>query len=153
MSKQIYVESMLGLSAFITGFEIAIYYDVIAIIKKVFYRKKWLEPIGDIAFWIGTFLLLSQMIQTQAGGRFRWYIIFFTSIAIFLYKKIVKEHIVDFMSTIIRRVLDIVISLILSVFKPLFWMKIMLTGNIKSVKIALCKRINCHNRTENKNEP
>ena len=153
MSKQIYAESIICLAALSAGFKIAIFYDAIEIIKKVFTKQKWLVPIGDLSFWIGTFLILSQMIQSEAGGSFRWYIVFFSVIAIYFYKKNVKEYIVDFMSTILRRTLDIVISLFLLVFQPLSTVKKKLTGNIKLVKIALCKRIYCHNGVDSKHEP
>lgn len=91
------------------------------------------------------------------AGTLRWFAVFGLATGMFLYKKIFRDFLVNFMSTVIRRILDIVVRILSIplnfVKRPVLKglrairsgrnrLKKKLTANIKEGKITLCKHKN-----------
>lgn len=150
MSPQIVEESRFFLYSILTGAFIAGLYDLIRILRRVLKHNQFFVALEDFVFWLEALFILFLMLYDMNYGVLRWFSIAGATLGMIVYKKIFGEHLVEFMSTILNWALDVVIRLILAALKPFFFIKKKLTGNIKLVKIALCKRkINNRDIVEN----
>lgn len=152
MSIQIVEESRFFLYSMAVGVLVSVIYDVIRIFRRVIPHKKAAVAFEDFLFWVITLFLMFFLLYDMNYGVLRWFSIAGVTIGMGIYKKILGEHLVAFMSTILKRLLDVVTRLILAVLKPFFWIKKKLTGNIKLVKIALCKHKKCDDKVGNRYE-
>lgn len=144
MSAQIVHESRLFVGAIAIGAELTIFYDLFRIARRVVIHNGFFIAVEDLFYWIVTSVILFRWLYYMNDGVIRWFLIVGIYIGTKIYQKFLGEHIVCFMSTILKRTLDIVNSLILRIFRPFLWVKKKLTGNIKLVKITLCKHISNH---------
>ena len=107
---------------------------------------------------MGAAIFLFYVLYKTNNGVIRWFSVVGAGIGMLVYKNVIGEHLVEIMSTIIKYIQDVVSGVIRTLFRPakrLFkrvsskWkkerrklkkqIKKKLTGNIKKVKIALCK--------------
>ncbi len=156
MSESVQFEMLSGLKCLLFGMGITLLYDLFLILRKVIKHSVFWINIEDFMYWIVTGVGLFLLMYTINYGRFRVYAIFFLGMGMLIYKKIIGQKIIIFMSTIINRILDIVVRILkvplnlvkcgfLSakklVFKAFLRIKSALTSDIKKVKITLCKHI------------
>lgn len=159
MSADVVNESLFWLSCFVTGILITMLYDVLRILRRVIPHGGFLTSLEDSLFWVFVTILLFLLLYHMNNGTLRWFAVFGLFAGMWIYKKIFGNHIVDFMSTIISYILHLVVracsvplKLVKSAFlaalgkvrPPALRLKKQLTGDIKKVKITLCK----HNRPE-----
>ena len=166
MSGQIVSEGQFLLSCFIAGICITIAYDVLRIFRRVCRHNTFWVAIEDLIFWMGAAIFLFYVLYETNNGVIRWFSVVGAAIGMLVYKNLIGEHLVEIMSTLIRYIQDVVSGVIRTLFRPakrLFkrvsskWkkerrklkkqIKKKLTGNIKKVKITLCK----HKIGENSN--
>jgi spore cortex biosynthesis protein YabQ len=155
MSANVVNESIFFISCFLTGIAVTLLYDVIRIFRRILMHGSLLIALEDGLFWAAVSVMLFLLLYHMNNGTLRWFAVFGLFAGMWLYKKIFKNYFVDFMSTILKRILHIVVSVlsvplrvVKTVFFPVFsrlWgktcsLKKQLTGNIKKVKITLCKR-------------
>ena len=153
MSIQIVEETRFFLYSVITGAFISLLYDVIRILRRVIAHNKTAVAFEDLLFWIVSIFILFFMLYDMSYGVLRWFSIAGATIGMTIYKKILGEHLVSFLSTILRWVLDVVISFISVLFRPLLKAKKKLTDKLKLVKIAVYKFAKKSNKAvENQNE-
>lgn len=144
MSIQIVEESGFFLYSMGIGVAISVLYDFIRILRRVISHKKFVVAIEDFIYWVITLFLMFFLLYDMNFGVLRWFSIAGAAIGMGIYKKIFGEHLVEFISTILKWVLHVVKCLILVLLKPFFWLKKKLTGNIKLVKLAICKHKNAN---------
>ena len=165
MSAYIIEQLRFGSSCLLFGVIITMLYDILLIVSAVLRHSNFWVSMEDFLFWIaaafGIFLLLYRMNY----GKVRWVAVFLLFLGMLLYKKIVGNHLVIFMSTIIRQILHLVVrvlSIPLKIVKTAFYkvfckvkkavgeQKNKLTGNIKKVNMILCKHRRVTKKAEKK---
>ncbi len=161
MSPEIINESIFWLYCFVTGIAITMIYDLLRILRNLIRHPYIAVAFEDIVFWIIVSVILFLLLYYLNNGTVRWFAVFGLFLGMLFYKKIFGDFLVNFMSTILGRILDIVVralSVPLKVVKTAFFKgfrmlkscvrrsKKKLTGNIKGFKIVLCKRKNRRER-------
>lgn len=161
MSPEIINESVFWFYCFVTGIAITMVYDLLRVLRNLIKHPYIAVACEDIVFWIFVSVVLFLLLYYLNNGTVRWFAVFGLFLGMFFYKKIFGDFLVNFMSTILGRILHLVVgtlSVPLKVVKSAFFkgfgwiksgterMKKKLTGNIKGVKIVLCKRKNRRER-------
>ena len=158
MSGQIVSEGQFLFSCFTAGICITIAYDVIRIFRRVCRHNTFWVAIEDLIFWMGAAIFLFYVLYETNNGVIRWFSVVGAGVGMLVYKNIIGEHLVEIMSTLIKYIQDVVSRIFGILFRPakrLFkrawgrwkkekrkWKKHIkkkLTGDIKKVKITLCK--------------
>ncbi len=167
MSADVINESIFWLYCFLTGIAITMVYDLLRIARRVIKHPYFFVALEDILFWIFVSVALFLLLYHMNNGSLRWFAVFGLFVGMLLYKKILGDSLVIFMSTIINRILYIVVSVMtppLRLVKMAFFkgfrairknvlaIKKKLTGNIKKVKIVLCKHKNKRKRDSDESE-
>ncbi len=157
MSLEIMNESILWLYCFFAGFAITMVYDLLRIVRRVIVHSYVVVAMEDILFWIFVSVSLFLLLYHMNNGTVRWFAVFGLFVGMLLYKKFFGDFLVIFMSTILGRILHLVVTVLappLKLVKVAFFKglnclrgavlksKNKLTGNIKGVKIVLCKHKN-----------
>lgn len=155
MSIGVINESIFWFSCFLAGIAITMVYDIIRAVRRVVRHNGFFIALEDVVFWAFVSVLLFLLLYHMNNGTVRWFAVFGLFVGMCLYKKIFGDFLVSFMSTILSKVLYIVVRLVstpLKLVKRGFSkgfrllqstsdrVKNKLTGNIKAVKIILCKR-------------
>lgn len=161
MSADLIKESIFWLYCFLTGIGITVVYDFLRMIRRVVRHRYFVVAVEDIAYWIFVSVVLFLLLYHMNNGTLRWFAVFGLLIGMVFYKKIFGDFLVIFMSTFLGRILHLVVRIItppLKLVKSAFfkgfralrraWEKAKnkLTGNIKEVKIVLCKHKNKEKR-------
>ncbi len=167
MSAEIINESVFWLYCFVTGIAITVVYDVLRILRNVIKHPYVFIALEDIAFWIFVAVVLFLLLYHLNNGTLRWFAVFGLFLGMIFYKKIFGDILVNFMSTILGRILHLVVDavvtplkLVKTAFLKLFLqlkrrltaMKKKLTGNIKGFRIVLCKHQNKKKRDTHETE-
>jgi spore cortex biosynthesis protein YabQ len=158
MSGQIINEGIFLLYCLLSGICITIVYDCLRIFRRVRHHGTAWIAIEDLFFWLVTAIFLFYVLYKTNNGVIRWFSIAGVGIGMLIYKYTIGEHLVEFMSTIIKRAQHLVSKVLTVLFRPVKrlynralgkWkkhkrkmkkqIKKKLTGNIKKVKITLCK--------------
>lgn len=157
MSVDIVNESVFWLYCFLMGVAITIVYDGLRILRNVIKHPHMLVALEDIIFWMFVAAALFLLLYHMNNGTVRWFAVFGLFVGMLFYKKIFGDFLVIFMSTILGRILHLVVGVLsvpLRVVKSAFFkgfrmvrdyterVKKKLTGDIKEVKIVLCKHKN-----------
>ena len=159
MSEQIIEESHFLAYCFMSGVVITIIYDLFRILRRIIKHTNFFIAIEDLFFWIGAGIFLFFMLYKTNNGMIRWFSVSGAGLGMLVYKYTIGEHLVEIMSTILNRVLDMVFRAFSFVLRPVKALtkqmfgkvkrvckkmkrqaKKKLTGNIKKIKITLCKR-------------
>ena len=146
-------QGIFWLFCFVTGAVITFIYDQIRIVRRVLPHGSVLVAIEDLLFWLFAGIVIFSLLYRMNAG----FAVFGLATGMFLYKKIFRDFLVNFMSTVIRRILDIVVRILSIplnfVKRPVLKglravkgrrnrLKKKLTANIKEGKITLCKHKN-----------
>ena len=157
MSAEVIDQGIFWLFFFVTGAVITFIYDQIRIVRRVLPHGSVLVAIEDLLFWLFAGIVIFSLLYRMNAGTLRWFAVFGLATGMFLYKKIFRDFLVNFMSTVIRRILDIVVRILSIplnfVKRPVLKglrairsgrnrLKKKLTANIKEGKITLCKHKN-----------
>lgn len=167
MSLEIMNESIFWIYCFLTGIAITVVYDFLRIVRGVIRHPYAMIALEDIVFWMFVSVVLFLLLYHMNNGTLRWFAVFGLFVGMLFYKKIFGDYLVIFMSTILGRILHIVVKVLvppLKVVKAAFFKtfetlrgvagnsKNKLTGNIKEVKIVLCKHKNTKKRDRNESD-
>ena len=158
MSEQIIEESHFLAYCFMSGVVITIIYDLFRILRRIIKHTNFFIAIEDLFFWIGAGIFLFFMLYKTNNGMIRWFSVAGAGLGMLVYKYTIGEHLVEIMSTILKKTLDMVCRCLRFLFKPIKklvkrmfgkgkrelkkfrkLLKKKLTGNIKKFKIILCK--------------
>lgn len=159
MSGQIVSEGQFLFYCFLSGICITVAYDCLRIFRRVKRHGTFWVALEDLFFWFGAAIFLFYVLYETNNGVIRWFSIAGAAVGMLVYKYAIGEHLVEIMSTIIKRIQHLVAKALKIVFRPvkrLFnrvltklkkgkrkikkQVKKKLTGDIKKVKITLCKR-------------
>ena len=164
MSATIVSESIFWWYCFLTGIAITVVYDLLRIFRRVIPHAYIFVAFEDIAFWMFVSVVLFLLLYHMNNGTLRWFAVFGLFVGMAFYKKIFGDFLVNFMSTILGRILHVVVDVVsplLKLVKTAFFKgfqrfrhmflegKNKLTGNIKGVRIVLCKHKNKKKRDLN----
>ena len=167
MSAEIVNESVFWFYCFVTGVMITCVYDVFRVARRVIRHSYIFVALEDILFWIFVSVALFLLLYHMNNGTLRWFAVLGLFAGMYFYKKIFGDKLVIFMSTIINRILHIVVSVAepplklvkAAILKGLRVVKgdvsrrkNQLTGNIKKVKIDLCKHKKQKKRDSNESD-
>nr|MBQ8253536.1 spore cortex biosynthesis protein YabQ [Lachnospiraceae bacterium] len=167
MSADVVNESILWVSCFFVGILITAVYDALRVVRRVVRHKYFFVALEDILFWVFVSVALFLLLYHMNHGSLRWFAVFGLFIGMFFYKKIIGDKLVIFMSTILGRILYVVVGfikpplmLVKSAFSRgarvvktgFFQIKKKLTGDIKGFKIILCKHKNEKQRDTHESE-
>lgn len=158
MSGQIVSEGQFLFSCFLSGICITAVYDCFRIFRRVIRHGTFWIALEDLVFWFGAAVFLFFMLYETNNGVIRWFSIAGAAVGMLIYKYTIGEHLVEIMSTIIKTIQDIVKRFLRFLFRPIKRLinralskgrklrkklkkqvKKKLTGDIKKVKIILCK--------------
>ncbi|MCH5280345.1 MAG: spore cortex biosynthesis protein YabQ [Lachnospiraceae bacterium] len=159
MSGQIVSEGQFLFFCFLSGICITVVYDCFRIFRRVVRHGTFWIAVEDLVFWFGAAVFLFFMLYETNNGVIRWFSIAGAAVGMLIYKYTIGEHLVEIMSTLIKTIQDIVQRVLRFLFRPVKrlinrafskWRKLRkkikkqvkkkLTGDIKKVKIILCKR-------------
>lgn len=167
MSLEIMNESIFWIYCLLTGIAITIVYDGLRVVRRVIKHPYMVIALEDCLFWVFVSILLFLLLYHMNNGTLRWFAVFGLFAGMLLYKKIFGDFLVIFMSTVLGRILHLVVAVVetpLKLVKAAFikgfraaeragcGLKNKLTGNIKEVKIVLCKRNNVKKRDQHESD-
>lgn len=162
MSSEILEEVYFLLYSVCMGIIITFVYDMFRLLRAVIPHNNLAVAIEDIIFWIFTSVALFLLLYTVNNGAVRWFSIAGALLGMILYRKSLGQYMVVFLSSIIKKILDVARRVFAYVFSPIrfvlkksnaVFMRILqktgldakkaknkLTDLVKGVKIALRKR-------------
>lgn len=141
MSENIGIEARFFWNYVACGMMLTFVYDCIRIVRRVIPHSDLVVGVEDGLFWLAALYEFYSMLYRLNDGVPRYFAMAGACLGIKIYKKIVKEYFVDYISKLCKRILDVVLYAIKWLFSPLFWIKNKLTGLNKLVMITLCKRV------------
>ncbi len=161
MSQYIFSEASFFLSSFFMGVIITFTYDGFIILRRSFHHSLLLVSLEDLLFWMACAISVFLMLYEKNNGILRWFSIFAATIGMLIYKKTLSSLVVNIMSTIIAKIIHILLCVVRFIIKPIRFIfrkisciyaiihkkikkfmkycKLVLTRSIKLLKITLCK--------------
>lgn len=154
MSTYIIDQFRFGVYCLFFGTFITLLYDFLLILREVIRHSSFWVSVEDFFFWIGSAFGIFFLLHQMNYGKLRWAAVLLIFLGMLIYKKIFGNLFVIFMSTICKRILHLVVRVVgvpLKLVKSWFLkafsalrkcknrIKNRLTGDIKGVKMNLCK--------------
>lgn len=143
MSEGIIKEAVFSLHCISVGVLITFVYDLLRIGRICVRHSRLLVSIEDFLFWVVCAIFIFLVLYCENDGILRWYCIAGAVLGMELYKKWFSPYIVHFMSTVLKKAIDIV-GWVLR--KLMFPFKMLFSG-----ARGLCVKI-CHIFTKKKKE-
>lgn len=112
MSLEIMNESIFWIYCFLTGIAITVVYDFLRIVRGVIRHPYAMIALEDIVFWMFVSVVLFLLLYHMNNGTLRWFAVFGLFVGMLFYKKIFGDYLVIFMSTILGRILHIVVKVL-----------------------------------------
>lgn len=162
MSPDIYVESRQMAYAILWGIKLAVFYDVILILRNVIRHKNFFVYAEDFVYWLLCALFVFEHLYEIGDGYIRWYIALGVGIGMLTYKLTVSRWLVKGVSFVLNKIKVIFIKILRFFLRPVcvFWKKVRrlfkyittrvrtifrllkkkLTLTLKMLKIAISKR-------------
>lgn len=120
MSEFIQEEISVFLEAAWYGMFIAVFYDVLRVLRRVIKHSDIIVGIQDYLFWVIVGIVVFSMIFQSNDGIVRGYIFLALLIGAYVYNKSVSSFFVKYIS----KILNFILTLLLK--KPLKWVKIII---------------------------
>lgn len=98
-----------GLAA-LRGVLILVLYDLLRIFRRVVPHGVWSVAAEDILYWIGTALLIFQLLYRENDGAVRGYALFAVAAGMLLYHQTLSNWVVEHIAGILRLVLGILFA-------------------------------------------
>lgn len=92
------------------GAGILVLYDLLRIFRRVVPHGVWAVSVEDVLYWIGTALLVFQLLYQENDGAVRGYALFAVAVGMLLYHQTVSGFLVNSISGILRWLLGILIK-------------------------------------------
>ena len=141
MSAQILAEIRFFVSSVTIGVLESVIYDGVRILRRVIPHHKVMVALEDLLFWLVTLFLMFFCLYDMNDGVLRWFSVVGVLIGIRIYKKIFGEYLVEMVSAVLNKALDIVKKVLLWLISPLILLKKKLTKLIDLVKLDITGRI------------
>ncbi len=162
MSREIVQELTFFTHSVLMGLVITFVYDWIRVLRRLFRHGTVLMSVEDLLFWLICGIGVFYMLYRENNGTLRWFAVLGAAIGMFLYKMIVRDTLVNVMSTCLHKMMWFVFRVLQILLKPvkrlIFAGKpfVLYTGNklkkcknfikkrltvfIKTIRMVLCKR-------------
>ena len=137
MSAQILAEIHFFVSSVTIGVLESVIYDGVRILRRVIPHHKVMVALEDLLFWLVTLFLMFFCLYDMNDGVLRWFSVVGVLIGIRIYKKIFGEYLVEMVSAVLNKALDIVKKVLLWLISPLILLKKKLTKLIDFVKLDI----------------
>ena len=124
------IENLFLLHSTILGIYMAFVYDSIRIFRRLVPHNVLFISLEDIAYWIYLAAEVFLLMYRESNGLLRWFAVLGAAVGIFLYKKLVGQYYVHYISLFLKRILHRI--------RRIF--KIRLKSDNKLLKIRLRKR-------------
>ena len=108
---------MFVLHSFLTGIQIAVVYDLLRILRRVFPHKRFLVSIEDLIFWIGTAAEVFLLLYRENNGKLRWYTVMGAGLGLFLYERLLGRYGVKWISLLLNRVKNVLLKVLRKVVR------------------------------------
>lgn len=118
MSQNIIWELDFFLQAMLLGIMIAVFYDTIRIIRRVFRHGVFLIAMEDFFFWFICCLKIFEMFVKENSGTLRWFAIAANVVGMILYCKTLSRFYVTHISRLLKFILQILLKALTIVLKP-----------------------------------
>ena len=162
MSQEIVQELTFFIHSALMGLIITFVYDWIRVFRRLFKHGTVLMSVEDLFFWLACGIGVFYMLYRENDGTLRWFAVLGAALGMFLYKLTIRDIFINVMSTCIYKMMWFIFRVLQVMLKPLKclifraktcvlyigrklkkcknFIKKRLTGCIKTIKMALCKR-------------
>ena len=162
MSREIVQELTFFTHSVLMGLVITFVYDWIRVLRRLFRHGTVLMSVEDLLFWLICGIGVFYMLYRENNGTLRWFAVLGAAIGMFLYKMIVRDTLVNVMSTCLHKMMWFVFRVLQILLKPVKRLIfagttfVLYTGNklkkcknfikkrltvfIKTIRMVLCKR-------------
>lgn len=105
MSAEIQREVTFLWHSAVLGSCIALTYDCLRILRRIFRHNRFTVSLEDILFWIACAVAIFAMFYRENNGMFRWFAVLGASAGLFAYEKTVSPFLVPVLSRMLKRLL------------------------------------------------
>lgn len=162
MSQDIYIESRYIGYALLWGIRLAVYYDILLILRNLIKHKNIFIYMEDFLYWMYCTLFVFDHLYKIGDGNIRWYMALLIGIGMLSYRLLLSRYPVKFVTFIFAKLLFVLKKIFRFLFAPILsilrrmkklllfagkrtrqirrMLKKKLTHRIKMLKITLCKR-------------
>lgn len=112
-------ENIFLLHAFLLGIFITFIYDILRIFRRVIPHKSFFVSLEDMVFWIYCGGEVFLMMYHESDGTLRWFAVGGALFGMFLYKKILSQLFVKYVSLVLSKVLGAVGKVLAWLCRPL----------------------------------
>ena len=106
LSESIYHEIQFLLHSFLLGI-ITFVYDNIRVVRRVIPHKAIFVSVEDLFFWIFVAIYIFLLQHRENNGIFRWFSVVGALAGMILYRKLVSNFYIKYMSVVLRKLLKI----------------------------------------------
>lgn len=96
--------------AVLRGVGILMLYDLLRIFRRVVPHGVWLIAAEDVLYWIGTALLVFQLLYRENDGAVRGYALFAVAVGMLLYHQTLSNWMVEHIAGILKLIFGIVLK-------------------------------------------
>lgn len=162
LSESIYHEIQFLLHSLLLGIVITFVYDNLRVARRVIPHKGVVVSVEDLFFWIFVAIYIFLLQHRENNGIFRWFSVVGALAGMLIYRKLVSNFYIKYMTIVLRKVLKIFYVFFSYVFSPIYYVekktmqlgrktghgirsimkrqKIRLTSYGKTIKMTLCKQ-------------
>lgn len=118
MSDGIGQELFFFLKAALTGIGLLAVYDVFRIFRRILRHGTIGVAVEDFVYWFCSGFIIFYILLRENNGRIRWFFVAGIVCGMVLYNVSISQYVVKFLSFFIKKVLDIVWKIMLTISKP-----------------------------------
>ena len=118
MSREIVQELTFFTHSVLMGLVITFVYDWIRVLRRLFRHGTVLMSVEDLLFWLICGIGVFYMLYRENNGTLRWFAVLGAAIGMFLYKMIVRDTLVNVMSTCLHKMMWFVFRVLQILLKP-----------------------------------
>lgn len=108
MSESIIREAMFSLHCISVGVLITFVYDLLRIGRICIRHSHFLISVEDFLFWVVCAIFIFLVLYCENDGILRWYCVAGAVVGMEIYRKCFSPYIVHFMSTVLKKAIDVV---------------------------------------------
>lgn len=135
MSQSIITEALFALKCIGMGVVITAAYDVLRISRNCIKHGHFWVSLEDFLFWVICAIFIFSVLYRENNGVLRWYCVGGAFLGMVFYGKTISPYLVQFMSTILNKILHLVSAFGKLLARPI---KVLFLGVRKAQK-KLCK--------------
>ena len=117
MSPGILKELQFFALAVLRGILIVMLYDLLRILRRIVPHGVWTVALEDVAYWIGTALLVFQLLYQENDGAVRGYALFAVAAGMMLYHQTLSGWLVSHIAGILNLCLRILLKPFRAVYR------------------------------------